>query len=261
MKKLKGNGFNVYCKKAEIKMEPISETNKIYTVRCTPEQAAEQSRIATAEGMKQVAAALAERATSCRLVNTDNDSDDSSDSSDSSKGSRSRKRRRRNKKSSDRAETTEFERRAHYLQLELGNAKVDVDDLRTEVSKLKTTLDPYKVINNELTYLRGAIDRSNKDLELLTVAQIEKRAALYKEEYNEHIAQCNAAVSRLGGLAEIKVCFMRVLNAERKRATKAENSLEFVIWLRKTTYKVSFVTLVSILVCLFSVFIYWKFIA
>jgi hypothetical protein len=242
-------------------MESISETNKIYTVRCTPEQAAEQSRIATAEGLKQVAAALAERAATSRLADTDNDSDDSDYSSDSSNGSRNRKRRRHNKKSSSKHESNEFERRAHYLQLELGNAKVDVDDLRTEVSKLKSNLDPYKVINNELTYLRGAIDRSNKDLELLTVAQIEKRATLYKEEYNEHIALCSAAVSKLAELAEIKVCFMRVLNAERKRAAKAEKSLEFVIWLRKTTYKVSFVTLVSVLVVLLSVVMYWKIMA
>ncbi len=239
-------------------MEALSETNKIFTVRCTPEQAAEQSRIATAEGMKQVAAALAERAMLKPITDTENDSDDSYDSSDSSKGSRSRKRRRRSKKSSDKVEISEFERRAHYLQLELGNAKVDNDDLRTEVSKLKTHLDPYKVINNELTYLRGAIDRSNKDLDLLTVAQVEKRFALYKEEYNEHIALCTAAVAKLGELAEIKVCFMRVLNAERKRAAKAEYSLTFVIWLRKTTYKVSIVTLVSILVGLLSMAIYWK---
>ena len=245
----------------KVKMEPISETNKIYAVRYTPEQAAEQSRIATAEGLKEVAAALAERAASGKQLDTDYDSDDSYDSSDSSRdrGSR-RKRRRRNKKSSDKPES-EAERRAYYLQLDYANAKVDVEDLRTEVSKLKTIIDPYKVINNELTYLRGAIDRSNKDVELLTLAQIEKRLTLYKEEYNEHIALCSAAVAKLVDLAEIRVCFMRVLNAERKRATKAENSLEFVIWLRKTTYKVSVVTLVSILVGLLAVFIYWKFIA
>jgi macrodomain Ter protein organizer (MatP/YcbG family) len=145
--------------------------------------------------------------------------------------------------------------------LELGNAKVDVEDLRTEVTKLKSNLDPYKTINNELTYLRGAIDRSNKDLELLTLSQIEKRMTLYKEEYNEHIALCSAAVAKLVDLAEIRVCFMRVLNAERKRATKAEHSLEFVIWVRKTTYKVSVVTLVSIFVGLLSMLIYWRFFA
>ena len=246
----------------KVKMEHIAETNKIFTVRCSPEQAAEQSRIATAEGLKQVAAALAERAASGKQSDTDSESDDSYDSSDSSRdrGSR-RKRRRRSKNRSDKPDAQEAERRAYYLQLDLANAKVDVEEFRTEVSKLKTIIDPYKVINNELTYLRGAIDRSTKDLELLTLAQIEKRLILYKEEYNEHIALCSAAVAKLVDLAEIRVCFMRVLNAERKRAVKAEHSVEFVIWVRKTTYKVSMVTLVSILVALLSMLIYWRFIA
>jgi len=246
-------------------MDSTTESNKIYTVRCTPEQAAEQSRIATAEGLREVAAALAQRAASGKQPDTDYDSDESTESSESSSRSRSRshrrKRRRHDKKSGDRSAGNEFERRAQYLQLELGNAKVDVEDLRTEVSKLKSNLDPYKTINNELTYLRGSIDRSNKDLELLTLPQIEKRMTLYKEEYNEHMALCSAAVAKLVDLAEIRVCFMRVLNAERKRATKAENSLEFVIWMRRTTYKVSVVTLVSIFVGLLSMLIYWRFFA
>jgi hypothetical protein len=109
--------------------------------------------------MKQIAAALAERALPRHKADAEYDSDDSCDSSDSSNGSRNRKRRRRNKRDCAFTENNEFEKRAHYLQLELANAKVDVEDLRTEVSKLKVNIEPYKVINNELTYLRGAIDR------------------------------------------------------------------------------------------------------
>jgi hypothetical protein len=93
------------------------------------------------------------------------------------------------------------------------------------------------------------------------LAQIEKRFTIYREEYNEHIALCNAAIGKLVDLAEIRVCFMRVLNAERKRAVKSENSLAFVVTLRKIAYKVSVMMLVSLFVGLLSMVVYWRFIA
>jgi len=223
----------------------------------TPAEAAEQSRIATAEGMREMAAALNERATlNCSPV-TSIDSDDSYDSSDSSDSSNLRRRKRARKSKRNASGSSEHEKRSHYLQLELANARVDVDDLKAELAKLKESLDPYSVINNELSYIKSAIDRSNKELDTLTLPQLEKRATLYADEYKEHISLCNVAVNKLP-LAEVKNSFARVLVAERKRAIKAEDSISRTIWIRKVTYKVSFGFALSVLVALVSWFFYWQ---
>lgn len=233
------------------------EPTVIYSTRVSAAEAAEQSRIATAEGLRQVQAALLERGNLSPIRSQD--SDDSYDSSDSSDSEgRHRKCRRRSKKRSfDTSGPGEHEKRNHYLTLELANAQVDVENLRLENSKLKISLDPYTVINNELAYLKSSIDRSNKEINTLTLSQLEKRATLYKEEYLEHIALCNAAIGKLS-LAEVKSSFMRVIVAEKKRAIKAENTLNFTIWFRKTTYKVSYATIVSVLVAVLAVLLYWK---
>lgn len=233
------------------------ESNVTYATRFTPAEAAEQSRIATAEGLKQVAAALAERAGQNKSPIESADSYDSSDSSESDCGHRKRKRRHVRKNQTEDTGSSEHERRAHYLQLELANAKVDIDELKTEVSKLKTFNDPFAVVNNELSFLKSSIERANRDLDQFTIVQLEKRAALYKDEYSEHIALCNAAIAKVS-LAEVKNSFLRVVAAERKRAIKAENSLILTIWVKKTTYKVSIATLVSILVAFVSMLFYWQ---
>ena len=226
------------------------ESPIMFSTKMTPAAAAEQSRIATAQGMRDVAAALA-AAQYEPILESDGSCDDSSSDS-------SRKRKRRRRRTTPSRSIHEDESAAHYVRLELMNAKVDNDDLRTEISKLKDSLDPYNVINNELAYIKSSIERSNKDTEQLTLIQLEKRRFLFKEEYKEHIALCSAACSKLT-LAEVKSSFLRIIAVEKKRALNAENSLEWSIKIRRTTRTVSKITALSVVVALFGMFIYWYF--
>ena len=111
-----------------------------YATRMSVSDAAEQSRIATAQGMRDVAAALRERGANSHCSDDDGVSVSSTDSSE-----RRHKRRRRDKTVS---RTNDGEKQAHYLKLELANAHVDIDDLKAEVAKMKAILDPYSAVNN-----------------------------------------------------------------------------------------------------------------
>lgn len=216
-----------------------------YATRMSAAEAAEQSRIATAQGMRDVAAALRERAA---LPSDDSSSVSSSDSSD-----RRHKRRRREKVV---VRNDDGEKTAYYLKLELANAKVDIDDLKVEQTKMKAILEPYNVINNELAFLKSATERSNKDLHTLTFAQLGKRLTIYKEEYREHYALCNAALAKVG-LSEVRNSLARVLNAEKRRASGAEKSLERTIWVRETAFNVGVFGLITLLAFICFYALYW----
>jgi len=215
-------------------------------------EAAEQSRIATAQGMRDIAAAMAER----EVLPVLNESDDDISISSSDRSDKRRKLRYRKKPETRNSAASEAEKQAHYLKLELANAKVDIDDLKQELTSLKSGLNPYTSYNNEMASLKSAIDRSYKDVHTLTFVQLEKRFALFKEEYQEHLALCNAALAKVS-LAEVKVSLIRVLSAEKRRAAAAEKKLEWAIWIRATTFNAAVGGLMALLICAFCFIIYW----
>ena len=100
-----------------------------------------------------------------------------------------------------------------------------------------------------MAYLKSATERSNKEVHTLTFVQLQKRLSLYKEEYREHLALCNAALAKVP-LAEVKSSLSRVLTVEKRRAASAEKNLEWSLWVRETTFNVSVASLVTVVTVL-----------
>ena len=223
----------------------------------TVQQMEEESRKATAEGMRQIAEALAKKQAEPKVSDesSDDDSDDS-DSSDDRKGGRRSRRRREPKTKTPAAD--KLEDRIRYLQLDLANAKVDVDDARVEAVMLKARLEPYTRANNELGFMRSALERSKKGLEELTTKQLANKISLFKEESSEHIVLCTAAVNKID-LHEIKAGLERVIVAERRKIVNQLETLESILWwremkLRALIYGGAFTVVLLIALVLFYLF-------
>lgn len=232
----------------------------VYTRRVTAEQMAEESRIATAQGLRDIAAALAAKGI------TNRHDDVHSDSEDDSIDSRPKRRRRRGSygggggsggggSSSSR---NQDEKASHLLKVELASVMVEKNDLNAEIAKLQLQLQPYSNVNNELALIKSAIDRLNKDTSDMTINQLEKRQGLFREEFTEHKALLTIAVSKIN-LADVKACVQRVLNAEVKRSGIEDKKLTVTIWYRKCTETTTKLIISSALVLLLSYFFYWYF--
>lgn len=234
----------------------------VYTNRVTPEQMAEQSRIATAEGLREVAAALAAKAKQPFPAKQRSDEDDSlsDSSSDNSHRSGAKRRRKSRRKSHSRSRSPtrshSDERATHLLRVELASAMVEKEDLLLEISKLKAQLQPYSSANNELALIKSAIERLNKDTGELTIAQLEKRQNLFHEEFSEHKALATVASSKIA-YADVKSCLLRVINAEVKRSALEDKKLTLTIWYRKSTETTTKVFISSVLVAILSYVLYW----
>jgi hypothetical protein len=229
----------------------------MYRTPMTVQQMEEESRKATAEGMRQIAEALAKKQAEPKVSDesSDDDSDDS-DSSDDRKGGRRSRRRREPKTKTPAAD--KLEDRIRYLQLDLANAKVDVDDARVEAVMLKARLEPYTRANNELGFMRSALERSKKGLEELTTKQLANKISLFKEESSEHIVLCTAAVNKID-LHEIKAGLERVIVAERRKIVNQLETLESILWwremkLRALIYGGAFTVVLLIALVLFYLF-------
>ena len=232
----------------------------VYTTRVTPEQMAEQSRIATAQGLRDVAAALAAKAKNPLLPKRHNEEDDSlSDSSSTGShrsGAKRRRKSRRRSRSRSPARSNSDEKAAHLLRVELSSVMVEKEDLLQEITKLKAQLQPYSAVNNELALIKSAIERLNKDTTDLTIAQLEKRQNLFHEEFAEHKALATVASAKIA-YADVKNCVLRVLNAEVKRSALEDKKLTITIWYRKSTETTTKVFISSVLVAILSYIIYW----
>jgi hypothetical protein len=185
---------------------------RVFTKRMTAEEMAEQSRKATAEGMRELAAAAAAFATRKQsTVYEDSDCDWESDH-DSPKM----------------ASIEKLESRIHYLTLDLTNATVELDDANLKIDQLSLQMTPFRRVNDELTYLKSSLTRALKDTGGMNKNQLELRFKLFREEANEHAALCNASIGRIE-LDEVKQGMLRVLNSERRRILATEKSFKWVI--------------------------------
>lgn len=206
----------------------MSET-PVYTTRMSVEAAAEERQRATAEAMKDLAATL-------NNPESDQMSDCSSDCSDSSHIDEAllvarHKRARSSTVQYDnpRALITGLERRLHYLQLELTNKLVDLDDKELELAAAVDWIKTVRAVNNEVGFLRGAVQRGFvADARYVTAVQMEQRLKLFREETSEHASLCASAINKID-LDEIKQGLTRVLVAERKKLTTLDRNYSYQI--------------------------------
>jgi hypothetical protein len=187
---------------------------RVFTKRMTVEEMAEQSRKATAEGMRELAAAAAAFATRKQQPSVYEDSDCDWESEH---------------ESPKMASIEKLESRIHYLTLDLTNATVELDDANLKIDQLSLQMTPFRRVNDELTYLKSSLTRALKDTGGMNKNQLELRFKLFREEANEHAALCNASIGRIE-LDEVKQGMLRVLNSERRRILATEKSFKWVIF-------------------------------
>lgn len=224
----------------------------MYRQQLTPSQMEEASRKATADGMREVAEALNKKENKINKDNSDTDNSNSdTDSSSNVKKSHTSKSFIIQKKVSDNSAVIDkLEQQVHYLRLDLVNSKVEIDDARKEVIKLKSINDIYTKINNEFGFIRSAIERSQKNLDDLTVKQFKYKVALFIEEANEHVGLCERSINKIE-LHEIKFALERVLVAERKKIVKYTSDLNYKIWVKElyaTLFNFSIILFVIIII-------------
>ena len=224
-----------------------------FRVPMTEEQRREEARIATEEGMRELATATAAAAAAAATAADDDDDDEyfSSSSSDSSEG-RGRGRKRGHSGRSAAAATEKLESRIRYLQLDLANAKVETQDAVADVGRVKDRLEPYIKANNELAYIGSAIDRSTKGLDDLTIKQFKHKMDLFISEVNEHIGLCAVAVGKID-LHQVKAGLERLIAAERRRAGKRTSELQTWLWWRQRGEEAAY----AALLLLGLVLLYW----
>jgi hypothetical protein len=228
----------------------MSENNPVYSTRVSAETLAEQSRKATEEGMRELAAAFAERRN--QVIEVSDSDSDSTYTSSCSESSHVRHRKTKQKQS-NKWIADKLEERIHYLQLDLVNANVSVDEWRTKAEHANKHIDNYKRVNDEIAFLKSALNRLFKDVWNLTKVQLENKFRLFNEEASEHSSLCNAAIQKIE-LDEVKIGLLRVLNSERRRHAKLSANfkyLMFAVWIKE--WVVFCMCCMSLLVVLFSV--------
>ena len=201
------------------------ETTPIYTRRVSAEQMKEESRAATAAGMRELAAAMAARKPVINPENNMSDEDFISDDDDDGAIVYEARKRRRPVVTD---KSNELENRIRYLTLDLTNAQVDLEDARETVQKLTTKSDCLTRVNDELCFFKGSIGRAFKNTETMTKLQLENKFKLFKEEALEHSRLCDRAIANIE-LDEVKAGMLRVLVAERKRYAKTEQAFKWYI--------------------------------
>lgn len=233
-------------------------TPKFYAKRMTPEEMAEQSRIATAEGLREVAAALAARDPPSHHE-SDAKLTSASDSEESEYNSLPRVKRRRYNTIFGHGQTNNrTEMGSHLLKVQLASEMVEKDDLTKTVDDLQYQLQHYKSIENELVLMKSAIERLNKDTAEQTIAQLIKRQNLIREEFTEHKALATISTSKVP-YAELRLCFQRIIAAETRRNDLQDKLLTTTIWYRQCTETSTKVFITSVLTAAIAFLIYWYF--
>lgn len=198
----------------------------VYTTRVSAEEAAEQMRRATAEGMRELSATIG-------ALNPESEESESSNvlmsESEGSDYKKRTKRRRVADPSPSKALITGLETRLHYVQLQLTNTLVTLDDKELELSAMTEWMQTMRKVNNEIGFLRGAVQRGfDTDSRYVTAAQLEQRLKLFREETAEHGQHCLAAINKID-LDEIKQGLTRVLVAERKKLATLDRNYGYQI--------------------------------
>lgn len=169
----------------------------------TSEQMAAVSRKATSDGLRQVANALkTQKLPDSSASEADDDSDSDEDYEDDSK--------------------------TRYIKLNLATLHVQLEEEKAKVEALTLCVSPFKNINTELGFIKGAVGRSYM-CENLNKRQLEMKLKLFIDETAEHVILCNREINKIE-YHEIQSSLSRILASERKKITQAEARLKRVIF-------------------------------
>jgi hypothetical protein len=149
-----------------------------YVTRMTAEQMAAESKKATEEGMRQVAAGLSARGLRTVHVEENSDSDESIVV-----------KKKKNVVVDNGIIINKLETRVHYLQLDLANKDVDLIEAKDVIKMYKEKQEILKKVDDNIALLTNLSFYLTK-LDTLTVPQMERKLALFKEESKEHSANC-----------------------------------------------------------------------
>jgi hypothetical protein len=209
----------------------------VYTTRMSVEAAAEERRRCTAEAMKELSATIGAALNNPDewTQTPDQSDDDGSDADDALLRQKQNKRARTSGQcycgnpTNSKALIAGLESRLHYLQLQLTNTLVELDDKQLEVSSANDWIKSMRVVNNEIGFLRGAVQRGfTADARYVTSKQKDQRLKMFREETAEHGQLCLAAINKID-LDEIKQGLTRVLVAERKKLATLDRNYGYQI--------------------------------
>jgi hypothetical protein len=97
---------------------------------------------------------------------------------------------------SDSESTKRLERQLHYMKLNMGNLKVDLNESNERLSELQDEITTFKKIDDDLANLYN-LTFYLKDLNNLTVKQLKNKIIQFDEEENELIQNCRANISKI----------------------------------------------------------------
>lgn len=148
-----------------------------YVTRMTPEQMAAESKKATEEGMRQVAAGLAARGLKSAIYLEDSDSDETV------------VKKKKNVVIDNGVLVNKLETRIHYMQLDMANKSVDLQDANTLIQEYRDKHEVLKRIDDNILLLTNLSFYLN-NINTLTLEQVQKKLTLFKEESHEHAGTC-----------------------------------------------------------------------
>jgi hypothetical protein len=223
----------------------MNETHMpVYTRRVTFEQMNEESKKATAEGMRQLAEVIAKQKKypeKCSEFDPKSDSNFESESDSDSESTHEyynkSKRRKRSRSPQSTQTIDKLENKIRFMGLDLMNAHVEIEENKEKVETLTAQLMPLKRVNDEIGYLKSSMNRALKGIEIMNKLQLEARHKLILEEANEHATMCNVACLKID-IEEVKNGMLRVLNAERKRLSHLDANFKLLIfktYIKETT--------------------------
>jgi len=208
----------------------------------TEAQMKEESRAATAEGMREIAAALASKG-----PHVDSDSDvelldstDESSYSSSSSGSGSRRHRRhhhrrhkhRKSDGGGGAAVDKMEQRVHYLKLDLSNAKVETEELRAEVNRLKAKTMAFDNLDKQFATLKKIMNDAVEDTSDLNRKQVQNKYYRFLEESAKQVEVCSVALVSIEP-NNIRLALTRVNEAEKRKLIAIERSFHFILTMKR----------------------------
>lgn len=148
-----------------------------YVTRMTPEQMAAESKKATEEGMRQVAAGLAARGLKSAIYLEESDSDETV------------VKKKKNVVIDTGVLVNKLETRIHYMQLDMANKSVDLQDANTLIQEYRDKHEVLKRIDDNILLLTNLSFYLN-NINTLTLEQVNKKLTLFKEESREHSGTC-----------------------------------------------------------------------
>jgi len=199
-----------------------------YCTKKTDAEMAEESKKATAQGLKNLAESFLEE----EFKESDSDSE-----------------KEEKPKSRSNARLEKLETRIHYMQLELLNAKVDLDDANEKLLIHKKRQDLHATIDKEFAILNG-MDSYLNDRWDLSMPKLEARHKEFLEKSYDQLEICQNAVEEVE-LPHLRYMMHISLNEMRNKMIRIESSIHFTIMFQrsgKVLLTIGFLTCFAIVV-------------